>query len=454
MKNSYEELREKYQDFIYRNYLVEEKEDIYVITYEFEVPGLCFFRPKLEIDKKYIKKNDSISKNIIFNIGMIELISYWKATCSKNVIIEAGFINDEQIKWFKKIYYYGLGELFYKNGIKNTIDDFMDIRCNHEKNVIEKIEYKGSGNLIPIGGGKDSCVTLEVLKSEHNSTSCFMINPKETMVSCAKIGGYDDDNIFSVKRIIDRKLIDLNEKGFINGHTPFSALVAFISYLIAYENNKEYIILSNEASANEETVIGTKINHQYSKTYEFENSFNYYVKNFLGPDIKYFSLLRPLNELQIAKLFSNYKKYHKIFKSCNLGSKNKEWKWCCSCPKCLFTYIILSPFLSNDDMVDIFGENLLEKKELLDTFLSLTGNKDIKPFECVGSIEEVNYAVILKIENLLKENKPLPYLLKYYLEHYGLEKDNDELLKKFNKENNLEEKFTKLLKEEVKKYVS
>jgi hypothetical protein len=72
---------------------------------------------------------------------------------------------------------------------------------------------------------------------------------------------------------------------------------------MAYLTNRKYIVLSNEGSANEPTVIGTNINHQYSKTYEFECDFYQYTKKYFNIDIKYFSLLRPIKEIQIAYLF-------------------------------------------------------------------------------------------------------------------------------------------------------
>ena len=65
-------------------------------------------------------------------------------------------------------------------------------------------------------------------------------------------------------------MLQLNSEGYINGHTPFSAIVAFSSVLTAALNGQKYITLSNENSANESTVKDSKVNHQYSKSYEFE----------------------------------------------------------------------------------------------------------------------------------------------------------------------------------------
>lgn len=443
--DKYNELRNKYDTFIYDSYEIEELENTTKIIYNFIVPSLTQYKPTLEV-KKF--KIDSFTKNLIFHIGLVELVSYWKATCSKNVIIKAGYINKEQIEFFKKLYFYGLGELFYTNGITPNYDDFINIKCELKEQNIEIPNYVGNGNLIPIGGGKDSNVTLEIMKSDFEDNLCFIINPKQVTLSCAQTAGYSNEKIVTVKRTIDKNLIELNKQGFINGHTPFSALVAFLSYFNAYITGKKYILLSNESSANESNVDGTKINHQYSKTYEFECDFNEYTKKYFKIDIKYFSLLRPLSEYQIAMLFSNYEKYHEIFKSCNVGSKKEPWHWCCSCPKCLFVYIILSPFLYKEKLIKIFGEDLFEKEDLLDIFIELTGYGKTKPFECVGTYEEVRYAITKTISKLDKQ----PYLLKYYKEHFELENLNKNLENKYNRENNLNPYFENLLKSELKKW--
>ena len=444
--DKYLELRNKYDTFIYEGYNVEEKDNKTIITYDFNVPNLTHYYPTLELDKFELTE---FTKYLIFHIGLVELISYWKATCSKNVIIKAGYINEEQIDFFKKLYFHGLGELFYTNGIEPNYEDFMNITCVIEPTNINIPNYNGIGNLIPIGGGKDSNISLELLKNSFEDNNAFIINPKEVTLKCAELAGYDESNTITVKRTIDKNLIELNKQGFINGHTPFSALVAFISYLCAYINNKKYIVLSNESSANESNVAGTKINHQYSKTYEFENDFNEYTKKYFQIDIKYFSLLRPLTEYQIAMLFSKYEKYHNVFKSCNVGSKSLPWKWCCNCPKCLFVFIILSPFLYKEKLINIFGEDLFEKEDLLNTFIELTGYGETKPFECVGTYEEVRYAISKVIER--EEN--LPYLLQYYKDNFKLEDLSNKIETRYNNENNLDEYFENLLKEELDKYV-
>lgn len=442
--NKFEDLRNKYKEFIYEKYEIIDNNNEYEITFYFNIPNLTEFKPKLIIEKSNIT-NKNINKEflnyLVFNIGLVELISYVKCTCSPNIKIKCGYLSVEQINWFKKLYYNGLGEFLYRNNIEISEQDLFNIETTQEKQNIN-IEYNGSGNLIPVGGGKDSNVTLELLRGEDNT--CFIINPKGANIECANISEY---NIITVKRILDRKIVELNKEGFLNGHTPFSAIVAFTSYLCAYLSNKKYIILSNEDSANQSTVLGTNINHQYSKTYEFENDFNEYTKKYFNIDIKYFSLLRPLTEFQIGMLFSKLEKYHKTFKSCNLGSKGETWEWCCECPKCLFVYTILSPFLYKEKLINIFGKDLFEDETLLETFQELLGYKETKPWECVGTYEEVRYAVSLLIKKL--ENQKLPYLLKYYKDNYPLYLE-DKFETKYNNKNNLDEHFEKIIKEAIK----
>lgn len=450
----FDKFRSEYKEFYYNSFSLTEDGDAIFLEYDFEIPGLTSFNPKIKILKKNMnfKSIDTVyAKNMAFNIGMIELISYWKCCCSPKIIVKCGFLDNNQINFWKKIYFYGLGELFFTNNIKTDIESFVNIECLKNDNEFnyKAIEDESDGYIVPIGGGKDSVVTLETLKINKNRDFALIINPKPVTRKCAEIAGLADNNIIEVYRSIDKRLIDLNSKGFINGHTPFSAMLAFFSYFVAYLLSKKYIALSNENSANESNVVGEKINHQYSKSFEFECDFENYASNYLKAPVKYFSFLRPLNELQIAKIFSKHEKYHLTFKSCNVGSKEKDWIWCCNCAKCLFAYIILSPFLYKTKLVNIFGEDLFEKESLLETFIELTGNGKTKPFDCVGTYEEVNFAISKTIENLEKSNADLPILLKYYKNNFGLVDMSEDITKRFNEENNLTEEQSDMLRKEV-----
>ena len=443
-------LRNNYPEFVYKFYEIKDEEDRFIIKYMFEIPGLTSFEPTIEILKKDFKFksiNSNKVRNMVFNLGMIEAISYFKATCSKEFVIECGYLDSFQVNWFKKLYYLGLGEFRFVNNIDIPMEDFVEFISKGEKLEINEEEDVLDGIIIPVGGGKDSNVTLDLLKDYKEKTLCFRIGMNDVALGCAEAAGFSRDRIIEIKRTIDKNLIELNSKGFLNGHTPFSAMVAFLSYLVSYLLGYKYIALSNEDSANESNVEGDNINHQYSKTLEFENDFRKYTEKYLKANVEYFSMLRPISEIQIAMLFSELDKFHKTFKSCNVGSKQTPWIWCCNCPKCLFVYTILSPFLYKEKLVDIFGEDLFEKESLKKTFIELCGYGETKPFECVGTYKEIKFAISKTIEKL--EGKKLPYLLDYYNENF--EKVNDNLLSYYNENNNLPEEFEKILKGKILK---
>ena len=128
---TYTDLKDKYTDFIYDKYEINDINNTLEITYYFEIKGLKKFNPKLIINKSDIKNKDinkDFLNDLVFHIGMIELISYYKCCLPKNIIINAGYLNESQIKWFKKLYYYGLGEFFYQNNIKLDEDSFVNIK--------------------------------------------------------------------------------------------------------------------------------------------------------------------------------------------------------------------------------------------------------------------------------------------------------------------------------------
>lgn len=451
--DKFNELRNKYPTFEYLSYDIEETDDAIKVTYNFNVPGLTMFNPTWKFPKAKefnLSANDrKILETAIFNLGMVEVVSYLKATCSPNLIVKAGTLNNEQIAWYKKLYINGLGEFFYRNGLVEAMNIETFLKIETEGNSTEPLLINETleGNLIPVGGGKDSNLTLEVLKGGNNT--CYIVNPRGASYDSAKIAGYEDNNIYTPKRTLDARLLELNKQGFLNGHTPFSAILAFSSYISAILLGKKYIVLSNEASANEANVEGTNINHQYSKSIEFENDFREYISRFVcsnGPE--YFSLLRPLSEWQIVKGFIKEPKYFKVFKSCNVGSKQDIW--CENCSKCLYVYIMLAAFLEKKDMDKIFSSNMLNNKELKDIFNGLVYPDYDKPFECVGTKEEINLSLAMIIAKYKEQGKALPILLKDYdASNENLAENIKTAIYSWNEENNLPEEFAKKLKEYV-----
>jgi hypothetical protein len=405
------QIREDYPFFEYQSYDFSEDETQYILQFNFNLANKYHFNPQTVIPKKSfirLPENLELVHWMAFHIGMVELVSYWKCACPPKVIVRPFHLDERQIAWWKKLYFNGLGEFFYLNGIKTTVDEFMVLKSasSHYGRAAD-IELRPL-TLVPIGGGKDSVVSLELLRQNQVNIMPLLVNPLDAGTGTAAVAGFGPDQSFILHRSIDPLLLQLNQKGFLNGHTPFSALLAFMGAFAALLTGAENIALSNESSASEATVHGENVNHQYSKSYEFEQDFREYLHQYLIPNISYFSFLRPLSELQIAKLFSLFTPYHQVFRSCNVGSKTGVW--CNNCSKCLFTYLMLSPFLAEKQLHHIFGENLFDKESLQPVLNELRGKTAAKPFECVGTVEEVELAV-----HVLAQKYPptqLPKILK------------------------------------------
>ncbi len=453
----YEEFREKYPSFVYKAYHVNETKNTVEIGYEFSIPGLAKFRPSWSFRKpeNFSVKGDLTFDRLAFSLGMAEAVSYWKAVCSPEVRVECGELNEEQKQWWKKLWFMGLGELFFVNGISADQDSFVDfVSTGSFDSSLKEAVHDPRGCLVPVGGGKDSALTLETLLKSGMKCMCYSINKRRSISETVRAAGLDSDALIISQRHFDRSLIELNNQGFINGHTPFSAIVAFSAEITAYLNELKYIVLSNESSANESTVVGQDVNHQYSKSFEFEQDFHYYEEKFLRTGQYYFSFLRPLAEFQIAKMFVSHRKYLPVFRSCNLGSKVSPDVWCGECPKCLFICLILSPFLTMAELKKIFGKDLLNDRQMLSYFIELIGQSEHKPFECVGSIGEVNLAVSLTVRKLEDNGEELPFLLREYKKRglycpETIDALNYDYCTSFNEENLLPDEFKTILRKEM-----
>ncbi|MCX6721480.1 MAG: UDP-N-acetylmuramoyl-L-alanine--D-glutamate ligase, partial [Candidatus Staskawiczbacteria bacterium] len=210
--------------------------------------------------------------------------------------------------------------------------------------------------------------------------------------------------VLKIRRHIDEKLLD-KLAGYYQGHIPISGIYAFLGILSCALYNFSYFVVSNEFSSNfgNTRYKGKVINHQWSKSYEFETLFQKHVENSISPDLFYFSLMRPFYEIRIAELFVNYKEYFPFFSSCNANFKidqdNADRKqWCGKCPKCIFAFLLFSPFLSKEALIGIFGQNYFQNVDNLVTIRDILGFGKIKPFDCVGTFDEAKAAFYMARE--------------------------------------------------------
>jgi len=399
MMGQFEDLRTRYGVFHYHGFHIAREPDCIRLQYDFSIDGLCEFHPVTTVDTRDIPLRNACdspaARELVFALGLVELVSYWKCACPPVVKIHCGAPGAEEIAWWKRLWYHGLGEFFYRNGIETDLDSFLAIECDGtSRESLPGLEFERAGlSLVPVGGGKDSCVTLQLLREMGRPLYGFTVNDQHARAATFAAAGFAPERLLRTRRAIDQALLARNAEGFLNGHTPFSAIVAFLGLYCAYLVGAGELVLSNEASANEASVPGTDVNHQYSKSFQFERDCGDWLTRRPGLPIRYFSLLRPFHELQIARQFAALPQYHFAFRSCNAGSKSDAW--CGRCAKCLFVYLMLAPFLPEAKMIEIFGENLLKKPELQGELQALLGNSHEKPFECVGTVEEARAALNL-----------------------------------------------------------
>jgi hypothetical protein len=206
--------------------------------------------------------------------------------------------------------------------------------------------------------------------------------------------------LLEIQRFLSPNLFEVNKQGALNGHVPIVGILSFIFLVAAIVYDFDTIIMSNERSANSGNLLhdGGEVNHQWSKSVEFEEKFQHLIATEMTREITYFSILRPLSEFQIAAAFSFMVPYHHCFSSCNRGYKilqANDSKWCGECDKCRFVFLALSPFLSKQKMTEIFGRDLFADVAAVAEFKALLGIEGHKPFECVGEFEESQAALYL-----------------------------------------------------------
>ena len=415
-----EKLRARHSRLIYRSYKITSRTGHFAFSYEFLLEPDITFTPELLIPFSKLPLGQIID-NFAFHLGLVELISYWKCACPAEIVIEAGVISEEQITWWKDLFIHGLGEFFFTNRINPFENDFLKItlgnapsRSPREFSPAREFSPEGvpanyRGDLILTSGGKDSVVTLNLLRNELHQQAAVLLNPTRAALDNARLAGYRNPVI--LRRTIDRKLLELNSQGYLNGHTPFSAYLAFAGLTAAALNGYTQVIVSNERSADEENLISGElaINHQYSKSYRFECRFQEYVEKFISSDLSYFSFLRPLYDLQVTRLFANFPEHHHSFRSCNVGERQDTW--CKRCAKCAFVYLSLSAFLDDQTLFGIFSGNLFENADIQHQLKLLAGLEGEKPFDCVGTIEECRLAILLSYSRRKRNNQQISKII-------------------------------------------
>ena len=336
-------------------------------------------------------------------------VSYWKTHCPPMWVFQGPQPTQHQATALNTIYQKGLAEFAWHHQL--NLADRIACPSEPESSALG-MDYRapsvglGEGVLLPLGGGKDSLVAWhqlssvmpkEQLMSVQVGTAPLIQSLGEWMVSEGLVHRH-----WVIRREIDPQLAEMNARGAMNGHVPITAINSAVLALFALVLDVQWVAFANERSADEATLIdesGQAVNHQFSKSFEFEALFDDWIHRYVASDLSVFSVLRTQRELAIVKDFCLLDQFHDRFSSCNRNfhidpSARGQTMWCGQCPKCHFVFLAMAVFLPPERLVAIFGSDLLDQQDCIAGFEALLALDGVKPFECVGEAVEARAAML------------------------------------------------------------
>lgn len=333
-------------------------------------------------------------------------VSYYKAGAPPVIDLGVHAVTDTERSFLREYYVDGLGEFAYRSEPRLDLTGIEIVGPRLERAAAVGFSPNTSTPLIPFGGGVDSIVTVELLRGRSADPSLFVVNrPGDRFEAIEKPSVVTGLPTVRAERVLDPQILRSTELGFRNGHVPVTGVISAIAIFAAAVGGHDSVVMSNEWSASVGTVEldGRSINHQYSKSLAFETGFRRLIAESIGPELEYFSLLRPMTELWIAQRFSALPQYFSTFRSCNRAfhiDRSKRWEvWCGACDKCAFIDLILSAFVPAATLRGIFapgGPEPLDNPAMTARFEMLLGLiPDAKPWECVGDVHECQVAIRL-----------------------------------------------------------
>jgi len=368
---------------------------------------VAYFCYEIVTDEKTFKLEETIelssqlpesleSEKLLRSLHIALAVSYYKSFIPP-VIEHPYMMDNKEADFWNKVYLNGLGEFLYKNSLSGSrLAKFTAQTGNSNVYDGPNIEWREKA-VLGIGGGKDSIVAGELLKEAGVPVSGFVLATGEVLGQTKAVSDVMNIELNAVKRTIDRQILDINKiDGSYNGHIPISLIFGLVGALVAVAGQSRYIIVANESSASipQTTWEGSNINHQWSKSLDFERLFQDYLHNYVSRDIHYFSAIRPLSSIAIAKIFSQYPQYFEVFTSDNslfriIPESREHPRWSLNSSKSLSSYILLAPWLSDEDLIRTFGRNFLNESSLSELFGSLLGDNGQSVLDCVGTPEEL-----------------------------------------------------------------
>jgi len=337
------------------------------------------------------------ARRLIRALAIVEAFSYWKALCSPVIEVALPAPDDAELAWWQAFWPGAMGEFFYRNQIDYTVPGFLDIRGHADAggDVPAGDRAAPAGPpLVLFSGGKDSLALARIVSASAGTAPVdfFLYNPGERLRGLAgslASGG----RLVEVRRAILPELLALNAAGHPNGHTPFSAYLAFAAMLTGYLRGNGPVMAGNSRSDDEPNVrsyLGRPVNHQWTKSSDFETAVRTYRDRWLPGVPGYSSPLRPLYEVQIiASLAGDVDAYLRTV-SCNQA---RGGGWCRSCAKCAWVFLATAALFGHDLAIRKTGGDMFADPALSGVYQEMAGLTGVKPFECTGSEDEVRAAI-------------------------------------------------------------
>lgn len=328
-------------------------------------------------------------------LHLVAGVSYYKAGLPPCIEVATGALDASTADLLDALYVNGLAEFAYRNRVDVRDRIAFPRDASLRLDVAAALELPRRA-LVPIGGGKDSLVVVEALKSCGVEATAVWVGASPLIAAVAARTGLP---MLNIGRELSSVLFDYNRMGAWNGHIPVTAINSAILVCAAILYGFDAIAFANERSASAATLeyAGQQVNHQWSKGWAFERMFADWLRTHVAAGLDYFSLLRPFSEVAVTRAFAKFgAAYFDVFSSCNrnfriLGPKPAD-RWCGQCPKCHFVFLALAPFLPKPRLLQVFGRNLLDDETLAPGFDALIEYRDHKPFECVGEASEARAA--------------------------------------------------------------
>lgn len=288
-------------------------------------------------------------------------------------------------KFFETVFFKGLAEFRYVNAL--PMQQQVSFVWNESaRPIAEQAGARSAselaGALVLNGGGKDGAVAVELAKRLNIKLAWFTSGVTASRTRMVAVSGVSD--WVRISRYSDGYV---NTHASLRGHKPMSFYVSMVASLAAYVTGRRYVIAANEYSASFPNLLadGVEVNHQYTKSSEYEEMLAELFDR-EGVPVRYFSITRPLYELQVMRIFATHDSYHKHFLSCNQGMS--EDSWCLRCPKCAF--VVGAMYVYNEKSSNwLWGDprNVFAANQLVDELIELV-NVEAKPLECIGTLEE------------------------------------------------------------------